>query len=409
MSGTIRLEQSATNLKKLVGRYFAEMHKDAAQGKFVAWIAIIVPIELLKGFDIVVAVPENHSAMCAARGVGTMQAEKAEHHGYSMDLCSYARIDLGTWFTKGEGSPSMGMPGPDLLVSNNNNCSLLVKWFDVYRRKLGVPHFTLDVPFCYESQKEKNLDYIVSQFRDLIALIEDKTDQIWDEEKVREAVQLSDEANTHWKRFLDLAAGHPAGMTAFDSFVHMAPYITSYRGTQELVDHCKLLADEAEELASASNFPVPNEKHRLLWDNIAPWHQLRNMSSRLAKLDASVISATYTACMGTVEGQIDPYRYDGVDPLRYLARIQNFSVCPSGLELRYKAMCQLIKRYGITGVIFSSNRSCKVYSVMQMDLKRKIEERYGIPAVMIEVDHADARQYNEEKEFMKVEAMLELM
>ncbi len=409
MSGTIRLERSAANLKKLVGRYFAEMHKDAAQGKFVAWIAIIVPIELLKGFDLVVAVPENHSAMCAARGVGATQAEKAEHRGYSMDLCSYARIDLGTWYTKGEGSPSMGMPSPDLLVSNNNNCSLLVKWFDVYRRKLGVPHFTLDVPFCYEPQKEKNLDYIVSQFHDLIALIENKTGQTWDEVKVREAVRLSDEANTHWKRFLDLAAHHPAGMTAFDSFVHMAPYITSYRGTQELVDHCKLLADEAEELVYANDVSVPNEKHRLLWDNIAPWHQLRNMSSRLAKLDANVISATYTACMGTVEGQIDPYRYDGVDPMHYLARIQNFSVCPSGLELRYKAMCQLIERYGITGVIFSSNRSCKVYSVMQMDLKRKIEERFGIPTVMIEVDHADARQYNEEKEFMKVEAMLELM
>lgn len=407
MSSGRRLEKSAASLKNLITDYYLKMHSDAAAGKFVTWIAIIVPIELLKGFDIVIAVPENHSAMCAARGVGAIQAEKAEHNGYSMDLCSYARIDLGTWFGKGEGSPSHGMPKPDLLISNNNNCSLLVKWFDVYRRELQIPHFTLDVPFCYEPQKEKDLNYIIAQFGDLISLIEKNTGQTWDECKVREAVRLSDEANTHWKRFLNLAAGHPAGMTAFDSFVHMAPYITSYRGTRELVDHCKLLADEGEELANANDFPVANEKHRLLWDNIAPWHQLRKMSTRLAELHANVICATYTSCMGTVEGQVDQYRYRHDNPLYDLARIQNFSVCPYGLELRYQAMCQQIERFNITGVIFSSNRSCKVYSVMQMDLKRKIEKRYDIPAVMIEVDHADPRQYNEEKEFMKVEAMLE--
>lgn len=407
MSGGRRLEKSAENLKKLVADYFMGMHRQAAEGGFVTWIAIIVPVELLKGFDVVVAVPENHSAMCAARGSGADQAEKAEQKGYSMDLCSYARIDLGTWFAGGDGSPTRGMPRPDLLISNNNNCSLLVKWFDVYRRELQVPHFTLDVPFCYGPQKSRDLDYIVSQFRDLIALMESLTGQTWDEDRVREAVRLSDEANLHWKRFLDLARNHPAGITAFDSFVHMAPYITSFRGTQELVDHCRLLADEAEALMEAGDFPVPDEKHRLLWDNIAPWHQLRNMSSRLARLDANVICATYTSCMGTVEGGVDQYRYRSEDPLHDLARIQNFSVCPYGLELRYQAMCKMIERMDINGVVFSSNRSCKVYSVMQMDLKRMIEKRFGIPTVMIDVDHADPRQYNEEKEFLKLEAMLE--
>lgn len=407
MSGKRRLEKSSHSLKKLITQYFMQMHGEAAAGKFVTWIAIIVPIEILKGFDIVIAVPENHSAMCAARGAGATQAAKAELEGYTMDLCSYARIDLGTWFAKGEGSPSMGMPGPDLLISNNNNCSLLVKWFDIYRRELQVPHFVLDVPFCYAPQQKKDLEYIIAQFRDLIAMIENLTGQSWDESKVREAVRLTDEANGHWRRFLNLAERHPAGMTAFDSFVHMAPYITSYRGTQELVDHCKLLADETEALADSGDVPVPKEKHRLLWDNIAPWHQLRKMSGKLAELEANVTCASYTSCMGTLEGQDEQFRFGSEDPLQDLARIQNFSVCPHGLELRYEAMCGMIERMDINGVIFSSNSSCKVYSVMQMDLMRKIERRYKIPTVMIDLDHADPRQYNEEKEFLKVEAMLE--
>lgn len=404
-----RLEKSAENLKRLTLDYFTELHGRAKAGDFVAWVAIIVPIELLKGFDIAVAVPENHSAMCAARGVAADQAQAAEEAGYSIDLCSYARIDLGTWMKKGAGSPSFGLPRPSLLISNNNNCSLLVKWFDVYRRELGVPHFTLDVPFCYAPQTERDLQYIIEQFRELIALIEKMTGQKWDEGKVREAVRLTNEANAHWKRFLGFAAHRPAGITAFDSFVHMAPYITSFRGTPRLVEHFKLLADETEALVSAGDFPVPAERARLLWDNIAPWHQLRKMSTRLAGLGANVIYASYTSCIGTVEGCIEQYQYCDDDPLRALARLQNSSVCPYGLDLREKAMAEMIEKFGINGAVFASNRSCKVYSVMQMDLQRRIEKRCGIPTVMIDVDHADPRKYAEEKEFVKLEAMLEMV
>ena len=409
MGAPRRLLKSAENLKRLTLDYFTEIHGRARAGDFVAWVAIIVPIELLKGFDLVVAVPENHSAMCAARGVAGAQAEAAEQAGYSTDLCSYARIDLGTWFRQGAGSPSFGLPRPHLLISNNNNCSLLVKWFDVYRRELGVPHFTLDVPFCYAPQTERDLQYIVAQFHDLIALIERMTGQRFDLDRVREAVAYTNAANAHWKRFLSFAAHRPSGITAFDSFVHMAPYITSFRGTPRLVEHFKMLADETEALVSAGDFPVPAERARLLWDNIAPWHQLRKMSTRLAGLGANVIYASYTSCIGTTEGGVERHDFSDPDPLRDLARLQNSSVCPYGLALREQAMGEMIEKFGINGVVFASNRSCKVYSVMQMDLQRRIEKRFGIPTVMIDVDHADPRKYSEEKEFVKLEAMLEMV
>ncbi|MBD3227345.1 MAG: 2-hydroxyacyl-CoA dehydratase [Candidatus Lokiarchaeota archaeon] len=404
---TRRLKKSAKSLKELMNQYYTNNHVEAKKGKFVVWIAIIVPVELLKGFDIVIAVPENHSAMCAAKGVGATQCQVAENHGYSMDLCSYARIDLGTWFVKGKGSPSMGLPKPDLLISNNNNCSLLVKWFDVYSRELNIPHYILDVPFCYEKQDLRDLEYIIDQYHELIDLIEDLTGQKFNIEKVKEAIKYSNEAVNHWKRFLDFASNHPSGITAFDSFLHMAIYITSYRGAPEAVRHFKLLADETEELVRESNFPVPNEKYRLLWDNIAPWHQLRNMSTRLVELQANIVYATYTSCLGTIEGEINQYVMDPNKPLYSLARIQNCSVCPYGLNLRFKAMSKMIEKYDIDGIVFTSNRSCKVYSVMQLDLQKRIVEKFNIPTAMIDVDHADERKYDQEGAFLRLEALLE--
>ncbi len=388
--------------------YYTYNKIQAKKGKFVIWIAIVVPVELLKGFDVVISVPENHSAVCAAKRLGPVLAEKSESEGFSMDLCSYARIDLGSFFEKKKSSPIGGLPKPDLLISNNNNCSLLTKWFDVYHRKFNIPHYKIDVPFCYTPQKEKDLQYIVSQFRDLIELIEQLTGQPFNIEKVETAIEYSNKALFYWKQFLNSAEHHPSGISAFDSFVHMAPYLSSHRGTPLIVEHYKMLAEETKMLMEEGRYPVTNERYRLLWDNIAPWHQLRAMSSRLAEFDANIVYATYTSCMGTIEGGVEHYKLEPARPLESLARIQNSTVCPYGLELRYKVMSEIVQKYDINGIIFTSNFSCKPYSVMQFDLMRKMKGRFpDVPCAMINVDHADVRKYNEEKVFLRIEALLE--
>ncbi len=399
--------KAGVHLSKILKKSYADLHQKANDGAFVVWIAIIVPVELFAGFEnVVFAAPESHAATSAAKGAGTTQCEKAEILGYSMDLCSYARIDIGTHFDEGRDSPVQGLPQPDLLVSNNNNCSLIVKWFDVYHREKGVPHYLLDVPFCYGPQKEKDFNYILHQYHDLIKTIEEMTKQAFDKEKVKQAVNYTIEGIKHWKRFLSFAARRPSGISAFDSFVHMVPFLT-LRGTPDFVNHCKLIADEVEQHVADNVYPVPNEKYRLLWDGIAPWHQLENMFLRLAKLDANIICSPYTLCMGTREGTFERYAYEGVDPLAYLARTQNNSWCPYGLDLRTRAISEAIETMGIDGLVFASNRSCKVYSIMQMDQQRHLSRKHNIPAVMIDIDHADVRKYSEANAFLRIEALLE--
>ncbi len=400
--------ESGKRLTEIMTRNYFTNAVRAQEGAFVVWIAIVVPAEILLGFEnVVYAVPESFAAMTAARGYGPLQSEKAEKLGYSMDLCSYARIDMGSAFDDEPASPAGRLPRPHLLISNNNNCSLLVKWFDVYHREWNIPHFVLDVPFCYDRQQPEDLAYIRLQFRDLIDTIERLSGQRFDMERVRAAVRHSSDASMHWKRFMRCAEHRPSGITAFDSFVQMAPTLTM-RGTPELVAHYRMLADETETRMEQGIYPVPDEKYRLLWDNIAPWHQLRKMQQRLADLRANIITASYTYCLGCLEGEYTPTFFDpGDDPLQYLARIQNFSICPQGMTLRRNAMAAAIQRAAIDGVVFASNRSCKPYSLMQMDQQKAITETTGVPAVMVDVDHADVRNYNENSVFLRIEALLE--
>ncbi len=399
--------EAGRNLSMVVRDAYMDLHTRAAGGAFVIWIAINVPAEIFAGFDnVVYGVPESHAALNAAKGVGHLQCEKAEQIGYSTDLCSYARIDIGCVSDNFKDSPTFGLPKPHLLVSNTNNCSLLVKWFDVHHRETGVPHFIVDVPFCYAPQKQKDRDYIVSQFRDLIRVIENLSGQRCDMDKVKQAVSFSDEGIGYWKRFLGFAGHRPSGITAFDSFVQMAPFLVA-RGTARFVEHYRLLAEETEKRVKAGDFPVPNEKYRLFWDNIAPWHQLRDMAETLAKRDANIVGATYTSCIGGVEGSFDHYPYDGGDPLVHLARTQNTYVCPHGMALRTRSMANAVKRLSIDGIVFAGNRSCKPYSVTQYGQQRKMAEMIGMPSTMIDVDHADVRKYSRENTFTRLEALVE--
>ncbi len=398
---------SGKRLTEIMTKSYLDNYTKAQEGAFVVWVAIVVPTEIFHGFDnVIYAIPESHSAMTAARGLGPKQCIKSETMGYSMDLCSYPRIDMGSAFDGGKDSPVGGLAKPDLLISNNNNCSLLVKWFDVYHREWDVPHFIMDIPFCYETQNSHDREYILHQFQDLIRTIEDLSGQRFDIDKVHRALRHTSEAMGHWKRFAGCAEHHPSGITAFDSFVQMAPTLTM-RGTPELAEHYRKLADETEARMEESNFPVPNEKYRLLWDNIAPWHQLRNMQNRLAQLGANIVTASYTYCMGSLEGEYSPTFYKEKDPLYYLARRQNFGICSHGMHLRRKALTEAIRKTNVDGVVFASNRSCKPYSLMQMDQLRYISQSCGIPSVLVEVDHADARNYSENNVFLRIEAMLE--
>ena len=398
-----RFPRARANLKKIMAAYSSGLTEGFRNGKFVVWIAALFPVELLHGFDLVIAVPENHAAMLAARGMGAERAEAAEHLGFSMDLCSYARVDLGSHLETDIG----GLPSPDLIISDSNNCSLLVKWFDVYRRERNIPHFVVDVPFCYQPQRDEDRAYITSQFKELIGLIEELSGQVFDPDSVRRAIRHTNEANAHWHRFLSLARQRPAGITAFDTFAHMAPFISAHRGTPVHADHFRIAADEATQHITDGVFPVPEEKYRLLWDNIAPWHQLGAMSRRLTELGAAVVYAPYTGCIGTVEGKVERFAANNSDPLDTLARSQNFTVTSYGMGLRLEALVEAVQKYKIDGVIFSSNRSCKVYSVMQMDTARKLKEQTGVSTVSVDVDHADPRKYSEEGVFVRIEALLE--
>jgi len=56
-----------------------------------------------------------------------------------------------------------------------------------------------------------------------------------------------------------------------------------------------------------------------------------------------------------------------------------------------------------------SNRSCKPYSLGQYDIQRIVQEKMGIPTVMLEADMVDERSFSEGQIETRIEAFIELL
>ena len=94
-------------------------------------------------------------------------------------------------------------------------------------------------------------------------------------------------------------------------------------------------------------------------------------------------------------------------PFESLAKAYSLVILNNNLNHRLELMEQLIKEYGVDGLVIHSARSCKPYSIGQYDLRSLLMERLGVPSVIIEADITDSRVYSEEQTRTRVEAFFE--
>jgi benzoyl-CoA reductase/2-hydroxyglutaryl-CoA dehydratase subunit BcrC/BadD/HgdB len=56
-----------------------------------------------------------------------------------------------------------------------------------------------------------------------------------------------------------------------------------------------------------------------------------------------------------------------------------------------------------------SNRSCKPYSLGQYDIQKIIQQKRGIPTLLIEADMVDERSFSESQIETRIDAFMEVL
>jgi len=321
--------------------YYQNAHKNQKQNKPIAWVASTFPVEILQAMDITPIWPENYASVCAARQVSVQLAETAERHGYSRDLCSYARTVIGSILTEDKRDrPEGGMPKPNFLVASTAACDTHLKWFQVLSHHLKRPLYLLDIPYNITSADAQNLEthhvqQYVTQLEELITFLEKQTNTQLDKNKLRKAITLSDRTSSLWLEIQDHRKTIPTPMGARDAFSAVF-YMLCLPATQTAVDFYQKLRDEIKELAKNRIGIIENERYRLVWDNLPMWFNLK-FFDYLASLGAVVVAETFSHVW---TGSLNPSK-----PLESLAKkyLPNFANC--GVKRKIDLILNLAKDF----------------------------------------------------------------
>ena len=389
----------ARDLTRMMKAYYAKM-KIASRLQPVAWVSSGAPVEVLVALGVLPLYPENYGAILGAQRAAVPLIQEAEARGYSPDLCSYATGHLGSVFAP-EKAPMRGLPRPDLLVASNNICGTVVKWYEALSDHLGVPLFVLDTPYVHGPEVQDHVvTYVAAQIEAFIAWAEKQTGRRLKQKRFVQTLALSNEAVDLWREIREKCVYRPSPLNAPDLFTQMAPIVV-LRGTKQCVEYYRKLKAEVEERIEQGIGAVPDERYRLLWDNIAIWPGLFRFYHLFSRAGACFVCDTYTHAWSTGV-QTD-------DPVEGLARAYTAVYINMSVQARARMMVEMAQRFQADGAVLHANRSCKPYSLGQHDFRLSVMAQAGVPAMILEADMCDTRVYAEGAIRTRVEAFLEML
>lgn len=390
--------ESVRKLKELMTRhYFEGRYADGAVP--VAWVTSGFPVEILRPLGFHAVYPENHAALCSVQKIVPRLSEATEQDGFARDLCSYARTDIGSVML--QETPVGRLPKPDLLCCCTNICQTVLYWYRSLAAHFGVPLVLIDPPFVYGEAKPHHRQFVRDQLEELLEVASRVAGRKATMDEIVEVTKLARDGTRLWGECLAESRNKPAPWTGIDGFFHIAPIVT-LRGTEECNGYYRMLRDELRDRVSKGIGGIKDERHRLLWDNLPIWFDVRGMSTLLAEHGFNFVCTSYTNAWAEAGSRIDP-----ADPLGSAVIAYTDIILNQDLGKRFGTLARLAEEYRCDGAVLHSDRSCKPYSIGQLDLKQRLAKQLGIKVMVLEADHCDPRLYATEQGHGRLTAFME--
>lgn len=401
----IRRLKTAKAMGKFMADYYYELDNASKSGKQkIAWCTSVGPAEILRGMGFLIYFPETHSAMLGTSRMASDLIPKANALGYSPDICSYLTADIGA-FVEGVSPLSKifpgieGVPRPDVLVYNTNQCRDVQDWFAWYAEKFDVPMVGVET---YRNVPEVTQDHVISiakQMENIVEPLEKIAGRPIDMEAFKNAVELSRQCSKLWEKCLASAAAVPSPLTFFDGTTLMGPAVVG-RGTEQAIDAYKMLLEELEERILEASGAVENERFRIYWDGMPIWGRLGMHSKLFAGLDANVIASTY--CSSWIFSALDP-----AEPFESMARAYTELFIVRSDEYKEKYIKEKLSFYKCDGIVYHDAKTCPNNTNCRYGMPQRLENETGIPSLIINGDLNDLRLLSDEQTKTNVEAFIE--
>jgi benzoyl-CoA reductase/2-hydroxyglutaryl-CoA dehydratase subunit BcrC/BadD/HgdB len=403
------LQGEKPNLKEVqkkitAGASYRKILAAAKEGKPICVACAGIPSEVLFAMGVHPVFPESLAAISSGIGKADEFFDEARNRALSSSICSYTRCGLGiTWSNKCGLGP---LPEPDLFLSDISMCCLHVTWWTHLEDYLKKPTFYLDIPANDDPTDPDLIQYYEGQIHDMVEFVEANTDCRLDVEKLTESVTYSDLAGHYWRKILELRKHKPSPVSFRNLAGQILPLVTAL-GEKDTSDFYELLFYQCQEDIQQGKSPTKNgEKFRLIWDGIPIWHNLR-VIPYFEDQGANFVWESYTSL--NWGNKTKTGRLDLENPFNTLAEKYTNCFTNRSLESRFTFFDEAIREYDVDGLVMFANRSCRPMSIGQHQLIELVNERHGLPVLILEGDQADAEGFSWEDARNRIDGFIEIL
>jgi len=422
--------QTAREAGYFARKMLADTKAAVEEGRPVAWSMVDwwEGTIIAKAMGVELVFPENYGAFCAAVGAAEDNMEYAESDGFPATLCGYAKNCFGyarklkeNNFVVPADAPGGGMPRPTFLLGSGAACDARFKWFQALGRYMDVPVWVLEYPetcaqeYYYKDNKEVNIKFMVRELRDFVSFLEKILGKKMDWDILRQRLDIFFKTHQLAREvdFLRRAVPSPMQCTDFWSIMILHFYLAD---TPEALHFYQKVYEEVKYKTDNKIGAYPNEKYRMMFAELPPWHNLA-FFDEIAKKHGIVFvieSWNYHAAPALPEEEIRRV----TDPLEIIARY-TFHKWHSGvstaIKYNFEPPCyvapfvEFAPDYRADGFMGHTLISCRSATYNLLHTRNVLLELLKIPSVIIEGDIIDKRVFNEEEALNKIAAFVETM
>jgi benzoyl-CoA reductase subunit B len=385
----------------MIARHFDRLAAAPEAGERTAYTFVPGNLcELLLSFDLLPVLPEINALQSAMRGKSAQYIAVAEKLGHSEDVCTYVKSDIGMLKSGNVGPTGRRLPTPDLLLLSYTGCFTFMKWFELLREEHRCPVAMLHVPYQADGRVTDAMrGYVVEQLRrKVIPLLEQVTGRAYDEDRLKQCLALSAEAEDDLVWVLQSARGRPSPIDAyFGAVYYVGPIFSAFRGTAEAVGYYRELRAEIADRQRRGLGPVtpegdaPAERFRVVVEGPPNWTSFREFWKMFSDLGAVSVASTYAKVGGVYD---TGFRHDPSRPLESLAEYCLGCYTNLSLPARIELLARYLREYDADGFLINSVKSCNSFSAGQLHILREVEARSGKPGGFIESDLVDPRYFS---------------
>ena len=398
--------ESSRELKSVMQRYYAQLDEaSTSKSRKIAWCSSQGPVELLRAMGFLVYFPENHGALLGATRTAGQFIGLANADGYSPDICSYLTSDIGAFLAGRnlltESYHVSGLPRPDVLIFNNNQCRDVEEWFGFYARKFRIPLLGVRTPRGVGDVTPEVLAGVTGQMKHLAEDLAPIAGQKLDLQEFEKTVRLSKETSRLWGEVLNLSSHRPSPMSFFDACIHIGPAVV-LRGTEEANSYYRLLLRELKNRITAGTGAVPREKFRVYWEGMPIWGRLRFLADTFARLDTCVAASTYG------HSWVFP-AFDPQDPFTSTAKAYTELFTVRDEPAKEEFLAAMLEKFEADGIVFHDSKTCANCSNNRYGLPQRLSRKTSVPHLILDGDLNDLRLFSQEQSVTNLEAFVEAL